>query len=107
MAQATNLGEANELMLVVERLAAQDQGRIVRIIDLLRLAPDSVREQTQKKLKDLIAREPQTHAECLALIDRIIIRAERELENELRLTGRVGDPAQASDGEYGFAQGSS
>jgi hypothetical protein len=77
--------ESFDLMLVVERLSTQDQRRIVRLIDLLRIAPDWLRERTQRTLKRLIAHEPQTQAECLASIDGIIALAERELQVRLRI----------------------
>jgi len=73
--------EATELMLVVERLATQDQSRIVRLIDLLSEAPDDLREQTQRMLRALMAREPETHAECLNGMDAIIAHAEHKLEH--------------------------
>ena len=91
--------EVHELMLVVERLSMQDQRRIVRLINLLRQAPDTLREQTQERLKDLIARETQTHTECLASIDKIMASAERELENQLYVVQR--DEGSASDLKFG------
>lgn len=81
--------ESLDLMLVVERLSTQDQRRIVRLIDLLRIAPDWLRKRTQRTLKRLIAQEPQTHAECLASIDGIIALAERELQVRLRLAANA------------------
>ena len=104
MAQVTSPSDAHNLMVVVERLSTQDQSRIVRLIDLLRLAPDFLREQTQEKLKDLIAQEPQTHAECLAFIDSIITQAERELEAKLRLVHPADGAAHAHNGDYGLAR---
>lgn len=70
-----------DLLLVVERLSTRDQRRIVRLIDLLCLAPDDLRRETQSRLKDLIARQAQTHSECLAIIDEIIETTVRELES--------------------------
>ena len=88
--------ESLDLMLVAERLSTQDQRRIVRLIDLLRIAPDWLRERTQRTLRRLIAQEPQTQAECLASIDGIIALAERELQVRLRLAAGAERP-EASD----------
>jgi hypothetical protein len=74
-----------DLMLVVDRLSTQDQARIIRLITLLGIAPSWLRDRTQRMLRDLIAREPLMQTDCLARIDAIITRAERELEQNLSL----------------------
>jgi hypothetical protein len=88
--------EATDLLLVVERLATQDQHRIVRLIDLLSEAPDDLREQTQGMLRALIAREPETHSECLSGMDAIIAHAEHKLEHATVITPKPEFPQLAA-----------
>ena len=76
-------------MVAVDRLSTQDQTRIVHLIGLLQHAPDDQRERIQKNLRKLIAKDPQTRAECLADIDGLIASAERELRAEVVPMRRV------------------
>jgi hypothetical protein len=77
--------DSANLMIAVDRLSTQDQARIIRLITLLGIAPAWLRDRTQRMLRDLIARQPQMQIDCLAHIDAIITRAERELEQNLLL----------------------
>jgi len=88
--------ETADLLVIVERLSTQDQHRIVRLIHLLAQSPDAVREQAQRMLRELIASEPETRADCLAEIDRVIARVERTLELDALVdTGAEGPRAAA------------
>ena len=79
-----------DLLVTVERLSTQDQRRIVRLIHLLAEAPDALREHAQRTLRELIAREPETRADCLGEIDLIIARVESWLEPETLLASEPG-----------------
>jgi hypothetical protein len=89
--------ETADLLVIVERLSTQDQRRIVRLIHLLAQAPDALRQQAQRMLRDLIAREPETRADCLGEIDRIIARVEYTLELETLTTSPPGGPRAVAD----------
>ena len=74
-----------DLLLIVERLSTQDQRRLARLVSLLASAPDELRDQAQRRLRELIAHVPETHSECLDEIDEIIAGVEHRLEVELLL----------------------
>ena len=74
-----------DLLLIVERLSTQDQRRLARLVSLLASAPDELRDQAQRRLRELIAHVPETHSECLDEIDEIIAGVEHRLELELLL----------------------
>jgi len=90
--------ETVDLLLIVERLSTQDQRRLVRLVSLLAGASDELREQTQRLLRELIARVPETHAECLHEIDEIIARVEHRLELELLVTASPEPSQRIADG---------
>jgi hypothetical protein len=69
----------HELMLVVERLATQDKRRIVQLVELLSRAPADVRTTNQRALRQLLARESLTHAECQQGIESVLAAIGREL----------------------------
>lgn len=75
-----------DLLLIVERLSTQDQRRLARLVSLLASASDELRDQAQRRLRELIAHVPETHSECLDEIDEIIAGVEQRLELELALT---------------------
>ena len=79
MAGRIDLFGSYDMHVIVERLSMHDRGRIVRLIELFRRAPDSLRETTQLRLRELISSDPDTHAACADAIDAIIERAEQEL----------------------------
>lgn len=68
-----------ELMLVVERLATQDKHRIVQLVELLCRAPAELRKANQHKLRQLLASESMTHAECQQGIESVLAGIERAL----------------------------
>ena len=68
-----------ELMLVVERLATQDKRRIVQLVELLCRAPVDVRKANQNTLRQLLARESMTHADCQQGIESVLAGIERAL----------------------------
>jgi hypothetical protein len=80
MAGRIDLFHSYDLHVIVERLSLHDRGRIVRLIELFRRAPDQLRELTQQRLRELIASEPDSHEACAEVIDSIIEHAESELE---------------------------
>ena len=89
MTQGLHSKANHDLMVAVERLSMQDQTRIVHLIGLLRLAPDAQRERIQQNLRELIAKDPQTRAECVADIDRLISSVESELRADVVAMRRV------------------
>ena len=74
-----------DLLLIVERLSTQDQRRLARLVSLLASAPDELRDQAHRRLRELIAHVPETHSECLDEIDEIIAGVEHRLELEVLL----------------------
>jgi hypothetical protein len=65
------------LVRTVERLPSEDQDKILRMVDLLTLVPLSVQHRTQRMLRDLLARRPDTKGECVAGVDDLIAFLER------------------------------
>lgn len=64
--------EVARLVSTVERLAVADQERILRIVTLLAQAPVSVQSKTQRMLKDLLERAPDTMHECVTGVEEVI-----------------------------------
>lgn len=91
-------GAVDDLYVIVERLSMLDRQRIVRLIEVLRRAPEGLRELTQFQLCELTVSEPGSHAECVSRIDAIIAHAENALESRNR--GRVAD-ARSRDEQDG------
>ena len=89
-----------DLLLIVERLSTQDQRRLARLVSLLASASDELRDQAQRRLRELIARVPETHAECLDEIDEIIAGVEQRLELELLPTASPASAQRLADGRY-------
>ncbi len=50
----------------VERLPREDQDKILKMVDLLTLVPVGVRDESQRMLRELLARDPSTKSECVA-----------------------------------------
>ena len=92
--------QTTDLLLIVERLSTQDQRRLVRLVSLLASASSELRDQTQRRLRELIARVPETHAECLDEIDEIIARVEHRLELELLLASKPQASPHVADGRF-------
>jgi hypothetical protein len=60
------------LVRTVERLPVQDQDKILRMVDLLTLVPVPVQHRTQRMLRELLERRPDTKSECVAGIDDVL-----------------------------------
>lgn len=60
------------LVQTVERLDSEDQERILRLVNLLMVAPASVRDRTQVMLRDLLDREMCSMLECVAAVDEVL-----------------------------------
>lgn len=75
------------LVKTVERLAAEDQERILRIVSLLTLVPPAVQRKTHQMLKDLLDTAPDTMDECVTGVDEVIEYLE---DNLLASNDRMG-----------------
>lgn len=64
--------EVLQLVDTVERLASDDQERILRIVSLLTLVPSPVQQETQRMLKALIDRNPRSMFDCVNGVDEVI-----------------------------------
>ena len=67
------------LVRKVERLPSEDQDKILRMVDLLTLVPLTVQHRTQRMLRELLARAPETKHECVAGVDDVIAYLERHV----------------------------
>ena len=65
------------LVRTVERLPSEDQDKILRMVDLLTLVPLQVQHKTQRMLRELLDREPDTKRECVAGVDDVLAYLER------------------------------
>jgi hypothetical protein len=65
------------LVRTVERLPSEDQDKILRMVDLLTLVPVSVQNRTQRMLRELLERQPDTKRECVAGVDDVLAYLER------------------------------
>ena len=65
------------LVRTVERLPSEDQDKILRMVDLLTLVPVRVQNTTQRMLRDLLERQPDTKRECVAGVDDVLAYLER------------------------------
>lgn len=86
MSNADTPGTRDDVMRLVqtvERLATEDQERILRIVNLLTLVPPSVQRTTHRMLKDLLETSPGTMHECVTGVDEVI----EYLEDNLLATG--------------------
>jgi len=68
----------------VERLPREDQDKILKMVDLLTLVPVDVRDESQRMLRELLAREPSTKTECVAGLDEVIAYLERNVPRSAR-----------------------
>ncbi len=68
----------------VERLPREDQDKILKMVDLLTLVPVDVRDESQRMLRELLARDPSTHGECVAALDDVITYLERNVLSSAR-----------------------
>ena len=65
------------LVRTVERLPSEDQDKILRMVDLLTLVPLTVQHRTQRMLRELLERQPDTKSECVAGVDDVLAYLER------------------------------
>ena len=65
------------LVRTVERLPSEDQDKILRMVDLLTLVPLTVQNRTQRMLRELLERQPDTKRECVAGVDDVLAYLER------------------------------
>lgn len=80
--------EVLNLVRTVGDLPREDQSRILRIVDLLSLAPSQVQQQTHRMLRNLLDAEPESKHECVAGVDEVIEYLEQAvLEDEEDMTG--------------------
>ncbi|MEO8465749.1 MAG: hypothetical protein ABI640_10445 [Gammaproteobacteria bacterium] len=63
----------------VERLPLKDQNKILKMVDLLTLVPLDVRDESQRMLRELLARDPSTKSECVAALDDVIAYLEQNV----------------------------
>jgi hypothetical protein len=83
--------EVLRLVRTVERLPRDDQYRILKIVELLTLAPRSIQRRTQSMLRKLVDSEPNSKSEALAIVDEVIEYLEDHVAKgaqELGLFGR-------------------
>jgi hypothetical protein len=68
----------------VERLPREDQDKILKMVDLLTLVPVNVRDESQRMLRELLARDPSTKRECVARLDDVIAYLEQNVPHSAR-----------------------
>ena len=68
------------LVRTVECLPAEDQDKILRMVDLLTLVPLPVQYRTQRMLRELLERQPDTKSECVAGVDDVLDYLERNAD---------------------------
>lgn len=71
--------EILKLVRTVAGLPRDDQNRLLRLVDLLCLAPFSVQQRSHERLRELIAANPQSKPECVDGIDELIEYLERSV----------------------------
>ncbi|HEX6992764.1 MAG TPA: hypothetical protein VF339_01320 [Gammaproteobacteria bacterium] len=69
--------EILELVRTVAGLPREDQNRILRLVDLLSLAPYPVQQRSNERLRELLDSDPQSKLECVDSIDDLIDFLER------------------------------
>jgi hypothetical protein len=72
------------LVRTVERLPSEDQDKILRMVDLLTLVPLQVQNRTQRMLRELLERQPDTKRECVAGVDDVLAYLERNAASDAR-----------------------
>ena len=68
----------------VERLPREDQDKILKMVDLLTLVPVDVRDESQRMLRELLARDLSTKSECVAGLNGVIDYLERNVPQSAR-----------------------
>jgi len=69
--------EILKLVRTVAGLPREDQYRMLRLVDLLSLAPYSVQQRSHERLRELLDANPQSKLECVDGIDDLIDFLER------------------------------
>jgi hypothetical protein len=64
--------DVRRLVRTVERLPTEDQDKILRMVDLLTLVPLAVQSNTQRMLRDLLERRPNSKRECVDGVDDVL-----------------------------------
>ena len=77
--------DVRRLVRTVERLPVEDQDKILRMVDLLTLVPAPVQHRTQRMLRELLEREPNTKRECVAGVDDVLAYLERNVASSTRV----------------------
>ena len=77
------------LVRTVERLPSEDQDKILRMVDLLTLVPLPVQNRTQRMLRELLERQPDTKSECVAGVDDVLAYLERNATIAAQVHKRV------------------
>jgi hypothetical protein len=77
------------LVRTVERLPSEDQDKILRMVDLLTLVPLQVQNRTQRMLRELLERQPDTKSECVAGVDDVLAYLESNAAGTDRERARV------------------
>ena len=75
------------LVRTVECLPSEDKDKILRMVDLLTLVPVQVQYRTQRMLRELLERQPDTKRECVAGVDDVLAYLERNAAASARVTG--------------------
>lgn len=76
----------------VERLPREDQDKILRMVDLLTLVPLEIRDESQRMLRELLARDPSTKSECVAGLNHVISYLERHVPRSARHRSLLAKP---------------
>jgi hypothetical protein len=76
----------------VERLPREDQDKILKMVDLLTLVPVDVRDESQRMLRELLARDPSTKSECVAGLNDVITYLERHVPRSARRRSLLAKP---------------
>src|SRR5690606_8311525 len=71
--------EILELVRTVAGLHRDDPNRLLRLVDLLCLAPSSVKQRGHERLRELIEANPQSKLECVDGIEDLIEFLERSV----------------------------
>jgi hypothetical protein len=77
------------LVRTVERVPSEDQDKILRMVDLLTLVPVQVQYRTQRMLRELLERQPDTKRECVAGVDDVLAYLERNAAAASRVRDSV------------------
>lgn len=74
--------EIVKLVRNVAELPRDDQNRLLRLVDLMSLAPLSLQQESRELLRALIDTDPKTKRECAAGIDELIEHLERAVDGK-------------------------